>query len=288
MKQNYDVVVVGAGPAGLSAAVNVQARGKSALVVGSDMRFSPLYKAERIDNHLGMAGLTGAACLQTMTAHAVQSGAELVTGRVLNLMPSGAGFFLSVGNDVVQADAVVLAGGVVRNAKLLREAELLGRGVSYCATCDGMLYRGKTVAVLGYSADAPEEANHLKRIGCEVLYFPKHPPIGLDDGIFSAPLQAPVILGEETVTGLQNDGKEYAVAAVFVHRLAVAPTDLLPELALENGYIQVNRQMETNIPGIYAAGDCTGLPLQLSKAVGEGLVAGQAAADYAAKQETEN
>ena len=286
MKQKYDVVIVGAGPAGLSAAVNVQARGKSALVVGSDMRFSPLYKAERIDNHVGMAGLNGVAYLQTMTAHAVQSGAELVTGRVLNMMPMGSGFYLSVGNDVVQAGAVVLAGGVVRSAKLPGEAELLGKGVSYCATCDGMLYRGKTVAVLGYSADAPEEANHLQRIGCEVLYFPKHPPMGLDEGMFSAPLKAPVIVGEEVVTAVKNDGVTYPVSAVFVHRLAVAPTDLLPELAVEGGYIQVNRQMETNVPGVYAAGDCTGAPLQISKAVGEGLIAGQAAADFAGKQET--
>ena len=285
MKQQYDVVIVGAGPAGLSAAVNVQARGRSALVAGSDMRLNPLYRAERIDNHLGMPALTGAEFLAQITEHAQQSGAELVTGRVLSLMPSGTGFFLSVDNEVVQAGAVVLAGGVVRSAKLPGEAKLLGRGVSYCATCDGMLYRGKTVAVLGYSADAPEEANHLRRIGCEVLYFPKHPPMGLDEGMFSAPLSKPVILGDKVVTAVENDGVQYPVSAVFVHRAAIAPTDLLPELAAAGGYIQVNRQMETNISGVFAAGDCTGLPLQISKAVGEGLIAGQAAADYVTKNE---
>ena len=286
MKQAYSVVIVGAGPAGLSAAVNVCARGKTALVVGSDVRQSPLYKAERIDNHLGMPALTGPEFLAQITAHAQQSGADFVTGRVLNLMPTGSGFYLSVGNDMVQADAVVLAGGVVRNVKLSGEAEYLGKGVSYCATCDGMLYRGKTVAVLGYSADAPEEANHLKQIGCEVLYFPKHPPMGLDEGIFSAPLKNPSVIGDEVVTAVENDGKQYPVSAVFIHRLAVAPTDLLPDLAVEGGYIQVNRQMETNIPGVFAAGDCTGLPLQISKAVGEGLIAGQAAAAYVTKHET--
>ena len=288
MNQEYNVVIVGAGPAGLSAAINVRARGKTALVVGSDMRLSPLYKAERIDNYLGMPGLTGPEFLAQITAHAQDSGVEFATGRVLNLMPSGTGFYLSVDNEVVQTDAVVLAGGVVRNAKLPGEAEYLGRGVSYCATCDGMLYRGKTVAVLGYSADAPEEANHLKRIGCEVLYFPKHPPMGLDVGMFSAPLSKPAILGDQVVTAVENDGTEYPVSAVFIHRLAVAPTDLLPDLAVEGGYIQVDRQMETNIPGVYAAGDCTGLPLQISKAVGEGLIAGQAAADYANKHDTKN
>lgn len=284
MKERYDVVIVGAGPAGLSAAINARQRGASVLVVGSDNRFSPLSKAERIDNYLGMQALTGAQYLAAATQHAQQSGAEFETGRVLTIMPSGEEYFLSVGSEMVQAKAVVLAGGVVRDIKLPGEAELLGRGVSYCATCDGGLYRGKSVAVLGYSSDAAEEAQFLAELGCTVQYFAPKPPQELPSSIPFIPLLKPEIHGTTQVEALVNNTVRYLVSAVFVLRAAVAPTDLLPQLALDRGYIQVNRQMETNLPGIFAAGDCTGLPLQISKAAGEGLVAGQAAADYAKKK----
>lgn len=276
----YDIAVVGGGPAGLSAAINARARGKSVVVVGNDYRESPLYRAERVDNYLGMPGQTGAELMEAYRRHAEAMEVDFCAGRVLNIMQMEGTCYLSIGSEMETAKAVVLATGVVRGKKLPGEARYLGRGVSYCATCDGMLYRGKPVVVVGMAPDAPEEANFLQGIGCQVTYVSAHTPQKLIPAIPHMKSGKLEIVGEETVTALRVNDTELPAQCVFLLRSAMPPTDLLPDLALEDGYITVDRQMRTNLPGIYAAGDCTGLPLQLSKAVGEGLVAGQAAAEY--------
>lgn len=277
----YDIAVVGGGPAGLSAAINARARGKSVVVVGNDYRESPLYRAERVDNYLGMPGMTGAQLLEAYRRHAESMEVDFRAGRVLNIMQLEGTCYLSIGSEMETAKAVVLATGVVRGKKLPGEVKYLGRGVSYCATCDGMLYRGKPVVVVGMAPDAPEEANFLQGIGCQVTYVSARAPEGLVPAIPYVKSGRLEIVGEDGVTALRVGDTELPAQCVFLLRSAMPPTDLLPDLALkENGYITVNRQMGTNLPGIFAAGDCTGLPLQLSKATGEGLVAGQAAAEY--------
>ena len=276
----YDIAVVGGCPAGLSAAINARARGKSVVVVGNDYRESPLYRAERVDNHLGMPGQTGAELMEAYRRHAEAMEVDFCAGRVLNIMQMEGTCYLSIGSEMETAKAVVLATGVVRGKKRPGEARYLGRGVSYCATCDGMLYRGKPVVVVGMAPDAQEEANFLQGIGCQVTYVSAHAPKNLIPSIPHMKSGKLEIVGEETVTALRVNDTELPAQCVFLLSSAMPPTDLLPDLALEDGYITVDRQMRTNLPGIYAAGDCTGLPLQLSKAVGEGLVAGQAAAEY--------
>lgn len=277
----YGIAVVGGGPAGLSAAINARARGKSVVVVGNDYRESPLYRAERVDNYLGMPGMTGAQLLEAYRRHAESMEVDFRAGRVLNIMQLEGTCYLSIGSEMETAKAVVLATGVVRGKKLPGEVKYLGRGVSYCATCDGMLYRGKPVVVVGMAPDAPEEANFLQGIGCQVTYVSARAPEGLVPAIPYVKSGRLEIVGEDGVTALRVGDTELPAQCVFLLRSAMPPTDLLPDLALEeNGYITVNRQMGTNLPGIFAAGDCTGLPLQLSKATGEGLVAGQAAAEY--------
>lgn len=277
---HYDIAVIGGGPAGLSAAINARARDKSVLVITNDHRESPLYRAERVDNYLGMPGQTGPDILDAFQRHAEASGAVFRRGRVLNIMQAGGTCYLGVGSDVEEAGAVVLATGVSRGKKYPGEAEYLGRGVSYCATCDGMLYRGKAVVVVGLAPDAAEEAGFLHKLGCHVTYVSGKEPHGLDPAIPFVRAARLEILGEGAVTALRADGAELPCDGVFILRHAVAPTDLLPGLALEDGYVAVDREMKTNFPGIFAAGDCTGTPLQLAKAAGEGLVAGQRAAEY--------
>ena len=277
----YDIAVIGSGPAGLSAAVNARARGKTVLVVGNDYRESPLYRAERVDNYLGMPGRTGAELMEAYRRHAEAMEVDFRTGRVLNIMQMDGTSYLSIGSDMETAGAVVLATGVARGRKLPGEARYLGRGVSYCATCDGMLYRGKPVAVVGLAPDAPEEANFLQGIGCQVTYVSAREPEGLVPAVRWVRQTGRLeIVGEDTATALRIGDTELPAQCIFLLRSAFPPTDLLPDLALEDGYITVDRRMRTNLPGVFAAGDCTGLPLQLSKAVGEGLVAGQAAAEY--------
>lgn len=276
----YDIIVLGSGPAGLSAAVAARSRNKSVLVIGNPMEDSPLARAERIDNYLGLPGLTGLEMLQVMKKHAEDMGAQFVTGRVIALMAWNGSFALTVGSDLYQGNALVLAPGVVRAAKFPGEQELLGKGVSYCATCDGMLYRNRAVMVVGRTKDAPEEANFLHSIGCKVTYVSPTRPEELNGDIPHLAGAKLAVVGEERVTALSVDGQEHPCDGVFILRQAVAPSDLLPGLAVADGSIAVDRAMRTNLEGVFAAGDCTGKPWQVSKAVGEGLIAGESAAEY--------
>ena len=284
----HDMIILGCGPAGLSAAVAARSRNKSVLVIGNPIEDSPLAKAERVDNYLGLPGLTGLELLQTMKRHAEAMGAQFVTGRVIALMAWDGSFALTVGSDVYQGRALVLAPGVVHAAKYPGEEKLLGRGVSYCATCDGMLYRGRNVMVVGRTKDAPEEANFLHSIGCKVTYVSKERPGELKPEIAHLTGTKLAVVGEERVSALFVDGQEHPCDGVFILRSAVAPSDLLPGLATEDGSITVNRAMETNLEGVFAAGDCTGKPWQVSKAVGEGLIAGERAAEYLDEKQTNN
>ena len=276
----HDIIVLGGGPAGLSAAVAARSRDRDVLVIGNPAQDNPLARAERIDNYLGLPGLTGRELLDAMQRHAENMGVQTVTGRVTAAMPWNGGYALTVGGDVYQCRALVLAPGVVRAAKLPGEEALLGRGVSYCATCDGMLYRGRDVMVVGRSREAPEEAAFLHSIGCRVTYVNPQRPDGLSEGVNWLPGRQLELVGEETVSALRVDGTDHPCGGVFILRPAVAPADLLAGLAVEDGAICVDRAMATNLPGVFAAGDCTGQPYQVAKAVGEGLIAGESAAEY--------
>ena len=275
----YDIIILGSGPAGLAAAVAARGRDKSVLVAGNPWQDSPLARAERVDNYPGLPGRTGLALLEEFYRHASGLGADFVVGKVLALLAWN-GFSLTVGSQVHQGRALILAPGVVRAAKYPGEAEYLGRGVSYCATCDGMLYRNRPVTVVGLAPDAPQEANYLHSLGCQVVYVAPRQPQGLDETIPYVKAGRLAVRGERTVTGLEVDGALLPCAGVFILRRAVAPTDLLPALETEEGVIRVDRRMATSVPGVFAAGDCTGGPLQVSKAVGEGHVAALSACEY--------
>ncbi|MDO4316272.1 MAG: NAD(P)/FAD-dependent oxidoreductase [Oscillospiraceae bacterium] len=266
---SYDVLVIGGGPAGLSAALNARARGRSVLVVSNPLEENPLWRAEKVDNYLGLPGMSGAELLTALRRHAESAGAAFRAGKALSTVRMGDTWYVSIESDMENAKAVVLAAGVARGKKFPGEAEFLGRGVSYCATCDGMLYRGKNVAVLGYSDTARREAEFLAGIGCSVTYFDRP--------------RSCAITGGDRVEAVTCGGETVPVDGVFLLRPAMAPADLFPGLTVENGYVAVDRKMATNLPGLFAAGDCTGGPLQVSKAAGEGLVAGQSAAGYAAE-----
>ncbi len=268
MDEIFDVLIIGSGPAGVSAALTARHRGKSALIISTAMEDSPLYRAEHVDNYPGFPAATGAQLVEAFTRHAEASGVKFMHGRALAIADMGGVFGVSVGSDFVQGRAVVIAGGLTRAKPYPGEAEFLGRGVSYCATCDGMLYRGRPVAVIGMSADAPEEAEYLRGIGCGVEYFDAQRARRYE------------ILGGERVSSLRADGVDYPVDCVFIFRPGVAPDSLLPGLETSGGHIRVAADMATNIPGVFAAGDVTGAPYQVAKAAGEGNVAGLSACKY--------
>ena len=276
---SYDVLVIGGGPAGLSASINVRARGRSALVVSNPLEENPLWRAEKVDNYLGLPGVTGMELLEQFRRHAEELGADFVLGRVISLMAWN-GFHLTVGSELYEGETLVLAPGVVRQAKYPGEAEYLGRGVSYCATCDGMLYRGKPVAVVGRSGDAPREAAYLKSLGCQVVYVAPKRPTALEPDIPFIQANRLEIAGAQTVTTLVADGAPIPCSGVFILRDAVAPTDLLPQLETLGGSIRVDRSMATSIPGVFAAGDVVNGPLTVVHAVAGAKLAVEGMTSY--------
>ena len=231
---SYDVIILGGGPAGMSAALNVRARGRSALVVSNPLQENPLWQAEKVDNHLGMPAQSGAEMLTNLRRHAESSGAVFREGRVVSAMALEDTWYVSIGTEMETARALVLASGVQRGRKF------------------------------------PGEAEFLSSIGCSVTYFEKP--------------RTCVIEGGSQVERVTVNGETVECACVFLLRPAMAPTDLFPGLEVEGSFVKVDRKMATNLPGLFAAGDCTGGPLQVSKAIGEGLIAGQSAAIYISKK----
>lgn len=281
----YDCLIIGSGPAGLSAALQCKARGLSALVIGNSPAQNPLGKGSRVDNYLGLRGVTGRELMDAFYRHATESqAAEVVTGRALNAMAYGGRFAVNVGSDIYEGRSVILATGVVRGRKYPGEERLLGRGVSYCVSCDGMLYRGREVAVVGLAQDGLEEARLLAKMGCSVTFLAPKEPEDLPDSIPYIKAARLEILGEDKVTAVVVEGVELPCQGVFILRDTVAPSALFPDLELEGGYIKVGRDMATNLPGVFACGDCVGPPLQISKAVGEGQVAVHSAEAWLEKE----
>ncbi len=279
MSERTDLAVIGGGPAGLSAAINGIARGKRVRLLSAEG--NALEKAENVDNYLGFFRLTGAEMMQKFQEHASALGIVTEKGRAANVMPFGDYFMINFGGEIIEASTVILAIGVAKARAIPGESELLGRGISYCATCDGMLYRGKKAFVWGLAPDAVEETNFLSGIGVNVTYVAKGArPEKLNEDVPFISGNIREVKGESFVTGAVVGDNAYHTDGVFILRSAIAPAALVPGLETENGYIKVNSRMETAIPGLYAAGDCIGLPLQISKAVGEGLIAAQNAAKY--------
>jgi len=279
--EHVDMIIIGAGPAGLSAALNARVRNKTIRLFSGDYRETGLYKAERLDNILGTPGMTGSDYLEFCRNQVTERGIEITQGKVLSILAMGEQFGVSVGAEFYTAGAVILATGVTQKAGFPGERELLGKGVSYCATCDGMLYRGKTVCVVVRSPDGVSEANYLQEIGCTVTVISDGRSLtGLREDIQVVEGKKIALIGEQKVEALQVGDRNIPCQAVFILRNTVSMDSILPNLAQEGGHIQVGRKMETNIPGVYAAGDCTGKPYQVSKATGEGLIAALSAVEY--------
>ena len=277
----FDVAVIGAGPAGLSAALTARVRNKK-VALFEHMDFSPkLQKAHAINNYPGLPSTPGKDLMKQFADHALAAGPTLIKEKVTNVF-AGDTFTLLTPNDTYEAKTIVLAIGVSNSAMLTGEKDLVGKGVCYCATCDGMLYRDKPVAVIAYTEEGEHDADFLGEI-CPVVYFipqykteyqPKHQSVQ----VMKARPQA--VLGSEEVTGLATDAGELNVEGIFILRQSDPAETLLPELEMDGPFVKVNRDQATNVPGVYAAGDCTGKPWQIARATGEGLVAVLSAIGY--------
>jgi len=266
METNFDIIIIGGGIAGVSAAITALNRGKKVAVVTNPPETQNLYKAESVTNYPGIINMSGKDFANLLHRQLEESEAQLIHGRALSVMDFGGSFGVAVGNDYYSAKAVILALGITREKLYPGEGEYLGRGVSYCATCDGMLYKDKTVALIGSGHEAELDVEFLRGICKEVLHFSENKPYVISGGMKA-----------DTV----SDGKEeYKVDGVFIIKDTVSVTKLVQGLEYQKGGIVTDAKMQTNIPGIFAAGDCAGLPYQLAKAAGDGNVAALSACDY--------
>ena len=281
MTERVDIAIIGTGPAGISAALTASNRNKSILLLGNSGMSEKIVKAHEIRNYPGLPAVKGTELAAAFRKHLDSMGIRITEGRVGAIYAMGDYFALQIGEEMREAKAVILATGVVHTDPLPGERELLGHGVSYCATCDAPLYRGKAAAVIGYSPREEQEAAFLNEVCEEVTYFP----------VYAEEVHLPEkirVIREKVTAIIQEGGKRvvrtkdgvYAADGVFVLRDAVAPDTLVPGLQTEGVHVKVNRKMETNLPGIFAAGDLTGLPYQYVKAAGEGNVAAVSAAAY--------
>lgn len=281
-----DLVIIGKGPAGWSCAMTARMRGLSAVVIAPQNDTGLLRTAERIDNYPGLPQVSGTEMLEHFRSQALALGAEERSGLVRQILPMDDRLMLLVENDVMEAKTVVLAMGAARPVLLPGEAEQVGRGVSYCATCDGMFYRGKRIAVLSASLQGVEESAFLADIAAELEYYSlkRHNTDDLKPNI-RLMQETPRSIGRDDAgLTLTTDQATHCYDGIFIFRAAMPLAMLMTDLKTEGSFIPVDRAMRTNIPGVFAAGDCTGKPLQVPKAVGEGNIAAISAAEYIAKR----
>ena len=277
----YDIAVIGTGPAGLSAAVTATIRNKKVLLLGSRDLTQKLQKAHEIQNYLGFPAVSGADLAAAFQRHIDQMGIEITEKRINAVYAMGDYFALQSGDEMLEATSVILATGVVQGKPLPGEEEYLGRGVSYCATCDAPLYQGKRAAVIGYSPKEEAEAAFLSEVCSEVLYFPTYKEeTNLPDAVRVIREKVAGIEKQDGGMVVKTAENGYTVDGVFVLREAVAPGQLVPGLEVNGSHVNVNRSMEASIPGVFACGDITGTPYQYIKAAGEGNVAALSAVKY--------
>ena len=263
----FDSLVIGGGPAAISAALTLRARNKTVGVISGGIDDIPLSRSHKIANYPGMPEISGREMLLRMEEQAQRSGAELIRGRATSVLNMGDSFGVAVGAEFYQGSTVILCTGVRSGKEFPGEKELLGRGVSYCVTCDGMLYRGRDVCLVGFTADTESEAELLRNMGCRVE-------------MFTDKKAAYAVEGDTSVTALRVGEKTFPCQAVFILRSGTAPDTLLEGLAMDGAHIAADAEKRTSVPGVFAAGDCIGGPYQVAKAVGDGNIAAISASKY--------
>jgi thioredoxin reductase (NADPH) len=266
----FDIAIVGGGPAGLKAALTGRIRNKR-VALFDHMGFSQkLRKAPLIDNYLGVPQITGEGLMQQFVAHSLAHEPVVIKEKVVTIFPGDKMFTLLTPADTYEAKTVILATGVTSTLLLEGEKDFLGRGVAYCATCDGMFYRDRDVAVVSYTPEGEQEANFLAEICHSVTYLPQYKGdfSHMRSGMKIVNTRPRSVKGTGQVDTLVTDSGEMKVHGVFILRQSDPVENVLPGLELNGEVIKVNRDLSTNIPGVFAAGDCTGKPWQVAKATG--------------------
>ncbi len=279
--ERYDIAIIGTGPAGLSAAITAKIRNKSVLLIGSKDLSPKVTKAHAIQNYLGLPNIPGADLGAAFQESLDSVGVTVTEDKITAAYNLGDYYGLQGAETIYEASTLILATGMIPGKLLPGEEALLGRGVSYCATCDAALYRGKTVAVIGYSPKEEHEAAFLSEIAACVNYFPMYKEIESLPESVRVIREKPVEIRQENgLRQVVTAENQYGFDGVFILRDSISPGQLVPGLEIENNHVKVDRTMATNLPGCFACGDVVGLPYQYIKSAGEGNVAALSAAAY--------
>ena len=275
----YDVTIIGAGPAGISASLYTKRANLNTLVLYNDK--SGLEKAEKIENYYGFEnGIDGESLYNTGISQTKKLGVEIKKEEVLKIEIAENGFEVTTTNNTYKSRTVIIATGNKKNMpKIKGIKEFEGKGVSYCAICDGFFYRGKDVAVLGNGNYAISETNDLINLAKQITILTngKEVPSIRAENVKVIPKEIREVRGEERVEEIEfEDNSKLKIDGIFIAEGTAGTKEFAKKLGiLTNGdKIIINEKRETNIPGIYACGDCTGGLLQISKAVYEGATAG--------------
>ncbi len=282
MENRVDTAVIGTGPAGLSAAITLKARNKNVLLFGSESVSAKVSKAAEIRNYPGFPGVSGQTLAKNFSDHAHSMGLSVTHERITAVYAMGDYFALQgASGKMYEASSVILATGVRVGKAYPGEEEFLGRGVSYCATCDGALYRGKTVAVIAENGEEAEEVRFLSEVCGKVIFVPLYDCEETFAQNVEIVKDIPVeIKGAFKAGTLVLKNGSVDAECIFILRKSVSPAQLVPGLAVSDGHIGVDRKMCTNLPGCFACGDAVGAPYQYIKAAGEGNVAALSAVHY--------
>ena len=284
----YDIAIIGTGPAGISAAITAKLRNKNIILFGNKDLSDKIIKAHSIKNYTGLPNVTGEELAAALKNHLNDLDIEITEKRVNAVYSMGEYFALQVGKEMIESKTLIIATGVTASKTLKNEDEFLGRGVSYCATCDAHFCKGKDVAVIAYTKEAEEDALFLSEVCSSIKYFPlydisneifdkygniqiiKDKPIG-----FAGNMQAERIICENS---------SYDAFSTFVVRNNISADKLVPGLKTDGTHIIVDLQMETNIKGLFACGDIAGKPYQYIKSAGQGNIAALSAVAYLANK----
>ncbi len=280
----YDIAIVGSGPAGLEAAITAKVRNKNIILFGNK-DLSPKIKVvdHPIKNYLGLPEVTGKEMAEAFNKQLDILDISITEEKVTQIYTMPDYFALQLSNnEMVEAEAVILATGVVTGKPYEGEEEYLGRGVSYCATCDAPLYKNKVVACIGATKEAEAEAEFLSEICEKVYYLPlyKDEIDFKEDNIEIINEKPKVIKGSLKADKLVTENNEYNIDCVFILRAAQFPAQLVPGLETEGNAVKTNLHMQTNLKGVFVAGDLTGEPYQYIKSAGQGNVAALSAVKY--------
>jgi len=298
----FDVIIIGGGPSGLTAAIYASRMGMKTLLLERELFGGRAIYAPIVENFPGFPeGISGAELTERMVKQAEKFGIEVkFPEEVLDLELDGTIKTVTTRNGQYQSLAIIIATGTQRKKLLVSgETEFLGRGVSYCAVCDGPLFRGKTIAVIGYDDEALEDALHLSGFSKNVYLITPNEELDAAETLVNefekrenikvVKARVKAILGDGSVKAVSildsrsNEETEISVDGVFISLGGVPMTDLVKKAGTmvdERGCIKVDRRQTTNVEGVYAAGDCTCGGMQIVTAVGEGAMAAMQASRY--------